>query len=91
MMSVMGQKSKSKRRHENKQQARENSSKPGETQESVENIRFLEWPKNFYVPDGVGIHINITIFPATIPINILMPGFVEDLICCPMGNLTFFD
>ena len=56
MMSVMGQKSKSKRRHENKQQARENSSKPGETQESVENIRFLEWPKNFYVPDGVGIH-----------------------------------
>ena len=62
MMSVMGQKSKSKRRHENKQQARENSSKPGETQESVENIRFLEWPKNFYVPDGVGVCMYVYIY-----------------------------
>ena len=39
----------------------------------------------------IHIHIHITIFPATIPVNILMPGFVEDLICCPMGNLTYFD
>ena len=34
---------------ENWQLARENTPKPGETQEFMENISFLEWPANFYV------------------------------------------
>lgn len=58
-MSMMGGNQETKQWHENQQQARENTPKPGETQEFMENSSFLEWPKDFDVPDGVGMYIYI--------------------------------
>ena len=58
-MSMMGGNQETQQWHENQQQARENTPKPGETQEFMENSSFLEWPKDFDVPDGVGIYIII--------------------------------
>ena len=55
----MGGNQETQQWHENQQQARENTPKPGETQEFMENSSFLEWPKDFDVPDGVGIYIII--------------------------------
>ena len=56
---MMGGNQETKQWHENQQQARENTPKPGETQEFMENSSFLEWPKDFDVPDGVGMYIYI--------------------------------
>ena len=58
----MGGNQETQQWHENQQQARENTPKPGETQEFMENSSFLEWPKDFDVPDGVGIYIIIYIY-----------------------------
>lgn len=66
----MGGNQETKQWHENQQQARENTPKPGETQEFMENSSFLEWPKDFDVPDGVGMYIYILIIIVIIILHI---------------------
>ena len=69
---MMGGNQETQQWHENQQQARENTPKPGETQEFMENSSFLEWPKDFDVPDGVGIYIIIYIIIINIIIILLL-------------------